>query len=54
MGVSSGRCARQHSPTEPLLLPQANLRHDMARGADCIDCTDVRMMLRQTPQGEQD
>ena len=28
-------------------LPLANFRHDIARGADCIDCTSFRMMRRQ-------
>ena len=28
-------------------LPLANFRHDIARGADCIDCTNFRMMRRQ-------
>ena len=28
-------------------LPLANFRHDIAPGADCIDCTNFRMMRRQ-------
>ena len=28
-------------------LPLANFRHDIACGADCIDCTNFRMMQRQ-------
>ena len=28
-------------------LPLAIFRHDIARRADCIDCTSLRMMRRQ-------